>query len=63
MKKPLLHWIDVGVLLGDRARTLGRPAHLSTHLGRRPDEPVDGGLRTFHERLLAVLRRPEVRPP
>ncbi len=39
----------------------GRKVFVSMHLGRRPAEPVDLPLREFYERLLAVLRRPEVR--
>jgi hypothetical protein len=38
----------------------GRKVHASMHLGRRPDERLDPALRTFHERLLAALARPEV---
>jgi hypothetical protein len=38
----------------------GRKVHVSMHLGRRPDEPPDLALRAFHDRLLAVLARPEV---
>jgi hypothetical protein len=37
----------------------GRKVHASMHLGRRPEEPPDGALRAFHERLLAVLARAE----
>jgi len=37
----------------------GRKVHVSMHLGRRPEEPVDAALRDFYQRLLAVLRRPE----
>ena len=29
------------------------------HLGRRPPEPVDEGLRAFYDRLLTALARPE----
>ncbi len=39
----------------------GRRVHVSMHVGRRPAEPVDEGLREFYGRLLACLRRPEVR--
>ena len=39
----------------------GRRVHVSMHLGRRPEEPVDEGLHSFYQRLLAVLRRPEAR--
>jgi glycosidase len=38
----------------------GRKVHLSMHLGRRPDEPPDPGLRDFYNRLLEVLARSEV---
>jgi hypothetical protein len=38
----------------------GRKVFVSMHVGRRPDEPPDPGLLAFHERLLAVLARPEV---
>jgi len=37
----------------------GRTVHVSMHLGRRRDEPVDTGLRAFYQRLLAALARPE----
>lgn len=40
----------------------GRAVHVSMHLGRRPDEPVDEILRSFYERLIGCLRdRPELR--
>src|SRR5205823_2971378 len=39
----------------------GRKVHLSVHLRRRPDEPVNADLRDFYHQLLEVLRRPEVR--
>jgi hypothetical protein len=38
----------------------GRKVHASMHLGRRPDERPDPGLRAFYDRLLAVLARDEV---
>jgi glycosidase len=38
----------------------GRKVHVSMHLGRRPDEAPDTGLRDFHGRLLAALAREEV---
>ncbi len=37
----------------------GRKVHVSMHLGRRPAEPVDEGLRAFYLRLLSVLARRE----
>jgi hypothetical protein len=39
----------------------GRKIHVPVQLRRRPDEPVDGDVRDFYLRLLACLRRPEVR--
>ncbi len=39
----------------------GRMKRISPHLVRAPDEPVDEGLQRFYDRLLAVLRRPELR--
>jgi hypothetical protein len=38
-----------------------RQLHVSIHLCRRPDEPVDEELHAFYRRLLEALRRPEVR--
>jgi hypothetical protein len=37
----------------------GRKVHVSMHVGRRPDEPVDEDLQAFYGRLLEVLKRPE----
>jgi hypothetical protein len=39
----------------------GRKKRISPHLGRAPNEPVNNDLLQFYQRLLAVLRRPEVR--
>jgi hypothetical protein len=39
----------------------GRKKRISPHLSRRPDEPVDGDLVKFYDRLLSVLRRPLLR--
>ncbi len=39
----------------------GRRVHVSPHLVRAPDEPVDDALAAFYARLLPVLRRPVVR--
>jgi hypothetical protein len=38
----------------------GRKVHVSMHLGRRPVETPDPALQAFYQRLLSVLRRPEV---
>ena len=39
----------------------GRRIKVSMHLGRRPDEAIDPILQKFYRRLLACLKRPEVR--
>jgi len=39
----------------------GRRVRISPHLVRGPQEPADGSLEAFYDRLLAVLRRPAVR--
>ena len=39
----------------------GRRVKVSMHLGRRPEEPVDPELQEFYRKLLAWLKRPEVR--
>jgi glycosidase len=39
----------------------GRTRRISPHLCRAPDEPVNQRVAAFYDRLLAVLRRPEVR--
>ena len=51
---PGLRFFHQGQLSGARKR-------ISPHLGRGPVEPVDEVLRQFYQRLLTVLRRPEVR--
>jgi hypothetical protein len=38
----------------------GRRQHVSMHVGRRPPEPLDEPVRAFYDRLLGVLRRPEL---
>jgi len=39
----------------------GRTLKLSVHLCRRPEEPVDAGLREFYEQLLTCVNMPMVR--
>jgi len=51
---PGLRFVHDGQRSGRRIRT-------SNHLRRRAPEPVDREIETFYERLLACLRRPEVR--
>jgi len=51
---PGLRFFHQGQLEGFKKR-------ISPHLGRGPDEPLDPVRRAFYDRLLSVLRRPEVR--
>jgi hypothetical protein len=39
----------------------GRKVHVSMHLNRRRDEPVDRDIVAFYDRLLACVRQPEAR--
>src|SRR5204863_6265426 len=39
----------------------GRRKRISPHLGRGPDEPADGKISAFYEKLLSVLREPALR--
>jgi hypothetical protein len=39
----------------------GRRVHVSPHLVREPGEPIDDRIARFYDRLLPLLRRPEVR--
>jgi len=39
----------------------GRRIHISPHLGRAPDEPINPAIQELYGRLLAVLRQPTVR--
>jgi Alpha amylase, catalytic domain len=50
-----------GLRLFHEGQLEGRKVHVSMHLGRRPEEPLDVQLRDFYRRLLACLRRPEAR--
>jgi glycosidase len=50
-----------GLRLIHEGQTTGRRLRASNHLRRRAPEPVDRELQTFYERLLAVMRRLEVR--
>ena len=54
-------FLSPGLRFFHQGQLEGRRVRISPHLGRGPDEPVDKDLARFYERLLAVLRRPEVR--
>ena len=50
-----------GLRFVHEGQTTGRRLRVSNHLRRRAPEPVDRELEEFYDRLLAVMRRPEVR--
>ncbi|MFE0256685.1 alpha-amylase [Streptomyces sp. NPDC059010] len=50
-----------GATLWHEGQFTGRRTRLPVFLDRRPDEPADGELRAFHERLLAAVHRSGMR--
>jgi hypothetical protein len=57
----IITFLSPGLRFFHQGQFEGRLKRLSPHLVRTPDEPVDETLRSFYERLLQVLRRPDVR--
>ena len=57
----VITFLSPGLRFFHEGQFQGRKKRISPHLCRRPDEPVDAELAKFYDRLLAVLRRPEVR--
>jgi len=49
-----------GLRLIHEGQIEGRKVHISMHLGRRPEEPVDHELKAFYSRLLEAMARPEL---
>jgi hypothetical protein len=56
-----ISFLSPGLRFFHQGQFEGRRTRISPHLVRAPQEPVDETLRAFYERLLAVLRRPDVR--
>jgi hypothetical protein len=54
-------FLSPGLRFFHQGQFQGRRKRISPHLVRAPQEPVDARLEGFYSRLLAVLRRPEVR--
>jgi alpha amylase-like protein len=52
---------QLGARLVHEGQLEGRRVRVPVQLGRRPDEPVDGGLRAFYELLLGELADPTFR--
>jgi glycosidase len=57
----VITFLSPGLRFFHQGQFEGRTKRISPHLCRAPDEPVDQELKRFYQRLLDVLRRPEVR--
>jgi glycosidase len=57
----VITFLSPGLRFFHQGQFEGRKKRISPHLGRGPSEPVDQDLRSFYDRLLAVLRQPAVR--
>jgi len=57
----VLTYLSPGLRFFHQGQFEGRRTRISPHLGRGPNEPVDGQLALFYARLLPVLRQPMVR--
>lgn len=56
----LITYLVPGLRFFHEGQLDGRRVHVSMHVKRRPDEPVDSALRRFYAQLLDSLRRPEL---
>lgn len=54
-------YLSPGLRFFHQGQFEGRTKHISPHLGRGPDEPVNEQIRQFYDQLLALLRQPAVR--
>jgi hypothetical protein len=57
----VITFLSPGLRFFHQGQFEGRRRRVSPHLGRAPEEPVDGQMQRFYGKLLAVLRRGEVR--
>ena len=57
----VLTYFTPGLRFFHEGQLEGRRVKVSMHLGRRPEEPIDPILQEFYRKLLACLKRPEVR--
>jgi hypothetical protein len=57
----VITFLSPGLRFFHQGQFEGRKKRISPHLCRGPQEAVDGNLKQFYDRLLAVLRRPAVR--
>jgi hypothetical protein len=57
----VITYLSPGLRFFQEGQFQGRTKHISPHLCRGPDEPVNRELERFYDKLLAVLRSPVVR--
>lgn len=57
----VITFLSPGLRFFHEGQFSGRRKRISPHLCRRPNEPVDAGLQSFYDRLLAVIRHPLLR--
>jgi hypothetical protein len=57
----LITYFSPGLRFFQQGQFEGRTKHISPHLCRGPDEPINQNLKQFYSRLLTVLREPVVR--
>jgi glycosidase len=57
----VITYLSPGLRFFQQGQFQGRTKHISPHLCREPDEPVNRDLEGFYEKLLAVLRLPVAR--
>jgi hypothetical protein len=57
----VITFLSPGLRFFHQGQLTGRTKHISPHLGRAPDEPINQELAKFYDRLLGVLRVPTVR--
>jgi glycosidase len=57
----VLTFLSPGMRFFHQGQLEGFKKHIAVHLVRGPDEPVDAAIKQFYDRLLSVLRRPELR--
>ena len=57
----IITYLTPGLRFFHEGQLEGRRIKVSMHLGRRPEEPVSPVLQESYRKLLACLKRPEVR--
>ena len=57
----VITYLSPGLRYFHEGQFQGRKKHISPHLCRGPDEPINQELKEFYEGLLAILRAPTVR--